>query len=81
MLYPQVSRKILGSQNACTNSQDDLLPLPHNLRRDRPFVLVVKLTDIPVDMIKIVVEGVCGYGDEYLKGGVYGVISSIHVAG
>ena len=81
MLYPQVSRKMLGSQNAHTNSQDDLLPLPHNLRRDRPFLLVGKLTDIPVDMIKIVVEGVGGYGDEYLKGGVSGVISSIHVAG
>ena len=55
-------------------SQDALLPLPHNLRCDRPFLLVRQLTDIPAQTIKNFLGGVVGYGEEDFNDGVAGVL-------
>ena len=52
MIPPQVSSNIIFSQNSCTTSHDALFPFPHNLRRDRPFILVRQLTNLPANMIK-----------------------------
>ena len=51
---PQVSRNIVLSKNEHMAYQDYLPPLPHNLRRNRPFILVGKLTNITAETIKSV---------------------------
>ena len=74
MLRPQVSMDIIFSQNAHTASQDALHSHPHNLCHYYTFILVGKITDPPSKIIKIVLNGVGGHGEEDLKEGIAGVL-------
>ena len=74
MIPPPSVREILFSKNARTTSHNALPPLPHNLRCDRPFILIGQLTDLPAEMIKLVLDGVGGYGEEDLKEVIAGVL-------
>ena len=69
MLCPQMPSNIVFQHNARTTYQDSLPLLPHILCCNRPFILVLQLTNIPDEMIKIILNFVGGYGDEDLEEG------------
>ena len=74
-----MSRNIAFSKKSRIAFHNAPPPLPHNLRRDCPFILVGKITDLPAKMIKSVLDGIGGYGEEDLKEGVDWVLWILHV--
>ena len=77
----QVSQDNSFSRYACITSHftDPINPLPHNLRRNRPFLQIRQLTHLSANMMIGVLDYFGWEGEEDLEEGGGGVFRSHHV--